>query len=82
MAHDQKYGTVTVEKEPGNSLGDDEPVFILRGRDVVSVATVRVYAQKCAQHGSPKEHVLSVNEAADAMVVWQKANPDLVKLPD
>lgn len=82
MAVDQKYGNVEVEKVPGNPFIEDEPVFLLRGRDVVAVATVRHYAQTCERHGSPKAHVESVLEAADAMAAWQKENPDVVKLPD
>lgn len=40
MAYDAKYGAITVEHEPGNTLGDDEPVFLLRARDVTSGAVL------------------------------------------
>lgn len=82
MAVDARYGKVTVEHEPGNPLGEDEPVFVLRARDVVAPGTVERYAQDCEFYGAPTEHVESIRRAAVALQKWQDANPDLVKTPD
>jgi hypothetical protein len=82
MAHDAKYGRVVVEREPGNPLGDDEPVFLLRGRDSLTPRTLNKYADFCSSTGSPAEHVASIRQAALRISRWQDDNPDLVKQPD
>lgn len=40
MAQDLKYGTVTTER---GSIPDDEPVFLLRGRDALAAFALDAY---------------------------------------
>ena len=82
MAHDAKYGRVTVEHEPGNPLGDDEPVFLLRARDATAVSVLYAYAAICAKANSPTEHVDAVEDLAETFREWQTNHIDLVKTPD
>lgn len=82
MAQDRKYGEVTVERTPGAPLGDDEPVFLLRGTDHRSPGTIREYARRCQLSGCTPAHVNAVYAAADEIEAWQHRNPRLVKLPD
>lgn len=82
MATDNKYGKISVEKEPGNPFGEDEPVFLLRGRDTATPMTVRNYAQMASRRGASEEFVAAVYARASEIERWQVANPDLVKIPD
>ena len=39
-----KYRRVTIEKQDGSYVPEDEPVFILRAQDVLAPIAVRYYA--------------------------------------
>lgn len=82
MARDAKYGTITVEHESGNPFGDDEPVFLLRARDVTSGAVLRAYRDQCETYGAPQEHLASIAEVEATFAWWQDEHADLVKVPD
>lgn len=84
MAVDMKYGRVNVEREPGNPLGDDEPVVVFRARDVNLPLLLDHYASICASApgASPRAHVDAVYELRQRVDEWQAAHPDLVKVPD
>lgn len=48
MAVSGKYGTLHVP-----NVGDDEPVFILRGKDKLAVAAMQMYQALARSHASP-----------------------------
>ena len=73
MARSAKNGKVKVEF--GN-LHDDEPVFILRGRDPLAAKAVRFYAKLRRKAGDDKG-ASSCLKAAQALSDWpQKRMPD------
>lgn len=82
MAIDLKYGLVTVENEPGNPFGDDEPVLILRGRDRLAPKAIVAYVKLCMMDGTERPHLDLLLDAHGVFVAWQEANPTLVKQPD
>jgi hypothetical protein len=82
MAVDGKYGRVSVEREPGNPLGEDEPVFVLRARDLAAVGTLLLYEEAAFQQGAGEEHLAAVEEARAAFARWRHAHPELMKVPD
>lgn len=97
MAVSAKYGRVTVEHEPGEPLGEDEPVFLIRARDVIAVEGILRYRDAYEaevlrrQHPDPHEHYVNVldnemtrglREDAGRFEGWQAEHPDLVKVPD
>jgi hypothetical protein len=82
MAIDLKYGKITVEREPGNPLGDDEPVFVLRARDVVLPGLLGKYEEDCASYGCDESHLRAIRRAQAAVIDWQDAHSELVKTPD
>lgn len=82
MAISDKYGKVTVEHEPGNPFGDDEPVFIFRARDVLSKVVINEYLKLLFTFGASEEHQESVKEAINTFITWQKNHTQLVKVPD
>lgn len=82
MAIDLKYGFVAVEKEPGNPFGDNEPIFIIRGRDALAISVIQQYKIMCELGGSPQEHIDSIEKVVDFFESWQELNEDLTKVPD
>jgi hypothetical protein len=82
MAIDLKYGRVSVEREPGNPLGDDEPVVLFRARDVVLPGLLGKYEEECDFYGADKDHLAAIRKAQAAVIDWQDRNPTLVKTPD
>lgn len=89
MALDSKYGKLVAER---GRFHDDEPVFVLRAKDLLAPHAVEVYAAlaRAASVGiEPKWDTRDLLEIADqadnvaaAMRVWQGINHHLVKLPD
>jgi hypothetical protein len=62
-------------------LGDDEPFFFLRAQDRLAPAIVHAYGEALARKGLRDQAVQTMAFAA-SMEVWQRDNPDKVKLPD
>jgi hypothetical protein len=76
---DEKYGKVLTER---GDIAEDEPLFIIRGQDAAAVPAIRAYALKASYAGASDEFVQQVEQQAEAISQWQKANPDRVKVPD
>lgn len=77
MPIDNKYGRVTLEH--GN-IGEDEPVFIFRGQDVIVPRLLGAYLQLCVEAGSPIQHLRLILEGLEQIQDWQeKHNP---RVPD
>jgi hypothetical protein len=75
-----KYGRVTVENAPGNPLGEDEPVFLIRGRDAVAIVGILAYGH--AAEAAGVDLATGLSNVIARFEEWQQANPELVKLPD
>jgi hypothetical protein len=72
MAFDRKYGQISI---PG--IPDNEPVFILRGKDKFAAYAIDHYLQLCADGGSPLEHLQAIADAACIIGEWPTK-----KIPD
>lgn len=77
MAQETKYGDIEV---PG--IPKDEPIFILRSQDGVSLDTIRFYAREASRQGCSTEFVEAVLVCASEFSDWQSAHPSKVKIPD
>lgn len=60
---------------------DDEPLFILRARDVNAIPTLRQYFQ-IASRNSASQHVRAITEAIERFQTFKESNPDRIKVPD
>ncbi len=78
MAYDRKYGKVTIER---GTIGDDEPVFLIRSRDRAAPAAIRAYAIAAERAGADEAMVAEVRAAAVVVAEWQCEHPDLVRVP-
>lgn len=67
-------------QDPAGLIPDDEPVFLLRGQDVLAPRILRAYAGVARLAGLP-EIAAKTDAQADAMEHWQsnvaKKTPDL-----
>lgn len=57
------------------------PVFVIKGKDRLSVATIEAYRDLCNEHGL-HDQAAQVDRAIGEFRTWQEANPDHVKDPD
>lgn len=62
------------------SIAEDEPVFLLRGRDALAPDTIRYWANLLLKNGGNTEDVKSVLLFVEDMEKWQSVNE--TKTPD
>ena len=58
-------------QDPLNKIPEDEPVFLIRGQDIVGPDVLRHYASLAMNNGADKVLVNAVLEHAKAMEEWQ-----------
>jgi hypothetical protein len=80
MGRDRKYGEVTTTE--GAYIPSDEPVFMLRARDVCSVGTIARYLVLSVESGADREHLDMVLDSLDEFKAWQNLHEDDMKVPD
>lgn len=57
--------------------GDDEPVFVLRAKDVLAPEVVRDWAERARSAGVNPDKIVEALNVADKMELWQdKHIPD------
>jgi hypothetical protein len=62
-------------QDPENKIGVDEPVFLLRAKDITAPETLRFWANTQRENPSPNEEIIKVVlDWADEMEKWQKEN--------
>ena len=62
--------------------GTDEPIFVIRAQDELSLDLLNHYAYMCGANGVDDEFIDAIDERIVEFEEWQDANPDKVKLPD
>lgn len=67
-------------QDPTGKIPAEEPVFLLRAQDKVSVDTVLHWAKLAENAGAPKVMVIEARIQAGKMFVWQRYHK--VKVPD
>lgn len=80
MPYSGKHGEVTTEH--GSWPFADEPVFVLRARDVAALPTLRNYYGTIAAAGAQPDHLNRVQQAQTAFARWKVEHPDDMKVPD
>lgn len=69
-------------KEFWARIPDDVPVFTLVGYDLLAPEVVNDWLESARRHGVNAEKVEKAKAHLDAMLEYQKANPDKCKIPD
>jgi hypothetical protein len=67
-------------QDPTNLIAWDEPVFLLRAKDVVAPAAVEAWADAAEKAGADDQIVMAAYQQAEAMRAWAKKNES--KVPD
>jgi hypothetical protein len=78
MAIDNKYGKVTFEH---GSIGDDEPVFVLRGRDQLAMLAIAQYGHLCQAANTTDDHLGAIQEALDQFAEWTQEHIEELRKP-
>lgn len=68
-------------QDPSGKIPEDEPVFLLRGQDLLAPATLRCWAN-FAVNEKLYDIAFKVFKWADVMEDWQRNNSDKIKNPD
>lgn len=63
-------------------VGEDEPVFILRGNDALAPATIQAWLDLAEDSDVNAEKVNFAEKHLQDIKEYQEKNPDKVKLPD
>lgn len=69
-------------QDPSGKIGEDEPVFLIRAKDMTSVATLNFWASYAEAQGANPDIVEKAKKQALAMIEWQGKNLDKIGIPD
>lgn len=70
-------------KDTWNKIPDDEPVFIIRGKDLLAVGAVATWIESAQRSRKvPKDKIDRANEHYTAIKDFQKKYPERCKMPD
>lgn len=83
QAQEPKYTTATkdgriVNRATGKPIPDDEPVFILRAKDVNAIHALQAYLDTLED----EQHAAEVEARMDAFEAFAASNPERMALPD
>lgn len=67
-------------QDPEHKISEDEPVFLLRGQDMVAPEVVEFWAEKALAAGASANIVLLAKRQARNMREWQHSHKS--KIPD
>lgn len=81
-AHSGAASLDEVLSGPIETTFGDEPVFVIRAKDNMSIPGLRGYVSACIAAGTSSEHLENIDKSIGAFRRWQEANQDKVKLPD
>ena len=69
-------------QDPSGKIGADEPVFLLRAKDVCAPGAVEAWANLAFVAGADDAMVARVFEWVGEMRSWQDENKDRLQVPD
>jgi hypothetical protein len=81
---DEKFGIQNnqlVKRSTGEAIPEDEPLFILRGSDLLAYPTLFYYLTLCGRESCSKRQILLMNNQLEKFLDYLDAHPDLMKLP-
>lgn len=66
-------------QDPDHKIPEDEPVFLLRGQDILAPRLLLEWAARLRCHGGDPAMATLVENHAQEMIEWQR---NIKKLPD
>lgn len=76
---DQKFGQVTAER--GSPASQDEPCFVIRGRDELAVRSLKMYRELAMREGLAVSFLTDIENLSMEFAQWAQGNPDQMHLP-
>ncbi len=67
-------------QDPANIIGDDEPVFLLRGKDMCAPEAILHWCLTARKYGASEEIIKAASDHAVKMRDWQLIHGN--KIPD
>ena len=67
-------------QDPAGLIPEDEPVFLIRGKDVCAPATLEAWCKEAKKYNVDPGMIKIVSDWADRMKVWQIEHES--KIPD
>ena len=64
------------------NIPDDEPIFILRAQDILSLPTLRHYTDQASEEGADPSFLENLRQAGNTFEDWRIKNSGRVKFPD
>ncbi len=68
-------------QDPAHLIPEDEPVFLLRGQDILAPALLLRWAAELRLAGGDPKMATIVEEHAQCMIEWQKRHQKIPDLP-
>jgi hypothetical protein len=82
---DSKFAVSTdgqiYKKSNKEVVPEDEPLFLLRGRDILAVKLLMAYLEISKEAGCNAYHFLKLGETVAGLVKFQEEHPERMKLP-
>lgn len=69
-------------KDKWPTIPDDEPVFVIRGKDILAARAVAHWMDLAGERGVNDEKMVAVAAHLKAIEVFQRDHPERCKLPD
>jgi hypothetical protein len=69
-------------KDKWPTIPDDEPVFILRGKDKLAIETVNDWLAKAVANGVNDAKIAAVQVHRNAMIQFAKEHHERMQIPD
>jgi hypothetical protein len=65
-----------------NKIPDDEPVFVIRGKDLLALKAVGAWIESTRNSEVPKDKIDRAQEHYQEIKQFQKDHPERCKMPD
>lgn len=70
-----------VKTSNGEVVPEDEPLFVLRGRDSIAVDAIFLYLLRCKHRGVPKDRLDALKGVLREFLKYKMSHPEALKLP-
>jgi|ERR1017187_9350667 hypothetical protein len=79
----EKYATEfeIINIVSGESIPEDEPLFLLRGRDGLALGRLEQYRAACVEAGCNELHIAGVNQVLSKFRKFREEHPERMKQP-
>ncbi len=69
------------KKSNGEVIPDDEPLFLLRGRDLLATEFLHLYAKISEERGCNSYHFKKLGETRGGFIKFKNEHPERMKMP-